>query len=328
MSTRKNHYIALALVLGLIAFVMASFASRAEAGEPGNQDSPIVVSSPDDVPAGATVVSETKNDDCSTTTVWVVTEDGSEPVTHQEWGTEDRTRTSEEVPDYKTKYQYQKQVRGVIQQRDNGRGQWHNTGQTFDWEWWVGNTTQWSFDDVEVLQSGPHNATQATWTQGHHEWRKQTTAYQYVKNGVTEQVQVGSHTEYGKWSEWATLETGLLEEPVLPENTLTHEYRATGPVTVVDQDGVDPSAVYYSYNDGVTCDVPEEPPTTTPPTHQPPPTVPPTTRTRLFCISPDTVKVVHLEFHGGEWVDVGAEFRSAPKRCNTPDAPVLKETGF
>lgn len=125
-------------------------------------------------------------EDCVPSDAWteVIEHEAVTHVVHHPEVTE--TVHHEEVFHYN--YQYQKQVRGVVQQRDNGREQWHTTGQSFDWEWWVGGSTQWSTDDVEILQSGPHSAVQETWTQGNHQWRKLTIEYRYVKNGVKEKI--------------------------------------------------------------------------------------------------------------------------------------------
>src|SRR5690606_29048169 len=61
------------------------------------------------------------------TRVWI---DGSDEVSHLVYS------YKQTVQDFKTKYQYQKQVKGNVWQRDNGQGSWHNTGQSFDWTWW------------------------------------------------------------------------------------------------------------------------------------------------------------------------------------------------
>lgn len=99
------------------------------------------------------------------------------------------------VNDYKIKYQYQKQVKGIVQVK-SPYGGWQNTGTTFDWEWYSSPSYQWSFDDKTVLESGGHNSVQSEWTENGKRYRKVTQAYQYTKNGVTEQVKTGSHWEY------------------------------------------------------------------------------------------------------------------------------------
>ena len=99
------------------------------------------------------------------------------------------------VDDYKVKYQYQKQVKGVVQIK-KPYGGWENTGTTFDWEWYSSPSYQWSFDDKAVLESGGHNSVQAEWTENGRQYRKVTQTYQYAKNGVTQQVKTGSHWEY------------------------------------------------------------------------------------------------------------------------------------
>lgn len=106
------------------------------------------------------------------------------------------------VDDYKVKYQYQKQVSGVVQMKDP-YGNWKNID-TFGWEWYSSPSYQWSFDDKDVLESGGHNSTQSTWEENGVKYRKVTQAYQYAKNGVTEQVKTGSHWEY----QWSTVSPG------------------------------------------------------------------------------------------------------------------------
>ncbi len=99
------------------------------------------------------------------------------------------------VDDYKVKYQYQKQVKGIVQVK-GPYGVWKDTGTTFDWEWYSSPSYQWSFDDKSVLESGGHNSVQSEWTSNGQQFRKVTQAYQYAKNGVTEQIKTGSHWNY------------------------------------------------------------------------------------------------------------------------------------
>lgn len=80
---------------------------------------------------------------------------------------------------YATEYQYIKQVRGNVQKWFIV---WYNDG-TFDWENWSGGSTQWSEQNVDVLETGPHSAVQASGTG----WRKVTTEYRYVPTGETRQ---------------------------------------------------------------------------------------------------------------------------------------------
>lgn len=211
-------------------------------------------------------------------------------ISHQEWGSEERTRSwipdvaevshleftyKKSVDDYKTRYQYQKQVKGDIEKKTGGT--WRDDGD-FPFEFWTSangwNTSgsfQWSFEDKAVLESGGHNDISATFDGNK---RKHSTAYQYVKNGVVEQVKTGSHWEtkdwttevlgapwiktgerkvvdtaavpgyFTEWSAWTTRTSGDLAEPTLPENTVDHEYRITGPVKVVDQEEVPCKKVY------------------------------------------------------------------------------------
>ena len=167
------------------------------------------------------------------------------------------------VNDYKTKYQYAKQVRGVVQQKDNGQDRWHDTGQTFDWTWWVGGNTQWSIQNVDVLESGQHSGIQKEWTEGngHKHWRWKTTEYRYVKNGETQQVPDGGHYEY-KWltadeAGWTkTGESRWKTEPQ-PEKTVLYnngEWTTDTPGepweridfrTVTDSEAVPGYTIYY-----------------------------------------------------------------------------------
>ncbi len=97
------------------------------------------------------------------------------------------------VDDYKVKYQYQKQVSGVVQKK-TPYGKWENTGETFGWQPW--DSIQWSFDDKAVLNSGSHNSIIPMDPKDGVQYRMVTTAYQYTKTGKTEQIKVGSHWEY------------------------------------------------------------------------------------------------------------------------------------
>ena len=104
------------------------------------------------------------------------------------------------VEDSKLKYQYQKQVKGEVRERLKGGSS--NLVGTFDWEffqpptWKGGPLTQWSFDDVAVLESGPHNATSNDYLQGEDMLFKKSTHYQYVRVGEPVSVPNGSHYEY------------------------------------------------------------------------------------------------------------------------------------
>ena len=103
------------------------------------------------------------------------------------------------VDDYKVKYQYQKFVSGVVQVK-KPYGGWQNTGGVFDWSKW--DSYQWSYDNKDILESGPHSSQYGPIEVGDDglQYRKLTTKYQYTKTGVTEQVKTGSHTE----TQWGT----------------------------------------------------------------------------------------------------------------------------
>lgn len=123
----KRITIAILAVLALV-LALAGFGSSAGAadGTPGDSpDNPILVASPDDVPAGAVQTGESTGDDCSTTTTWTLTVPATDDTTHeefrygrfvqaveeqshQEWSVDKRTRTIETVKDYRTEYHFAK----------------------------------------------------------------------------------------------------------------------------------------------------------------------------------------------------------------------------
>ena len=121
---------------------------------------------------------------------------------------------------FKTKHEYRKQVRGVVEQRDNGKRTWHATGQGFDWTWWEPPSTKWSLTLVDVLESGPHSATVREWTtgNGHKHWRERSTEYRYVPTGTVEQIPTG--TESSGWTTdtltdpWQLVDERWATEPV------------------------------------------------------------------------------------------------------------------
>lgn len=79
-------------------------------------------------------------------------------------------------------WQYVKQVQGNVQRSWLGVFGWENVG-TFGWENWSGNSTQWSNQNVSVLQSGPHSSVQSEWWDGSWKYRELSTSFQYVQNG-------------------------------------------------------------------------------------------------------------------------------------------------
>lgn len=102
---------------------------------------------------------------------------GGEPTCEDEYITVHHEAETHQV------YLYQKFVKGVVQQRDNGKDRWHTTGQTFGWTAW--ESFKESDEDVEVLESGPHSAVVKEWTEGngHKHWRWLSTEYQYQQIG-------------------------------------------------------------------------------------------------------------------------------------------------
>lgn len=266
------------------AFAAASLATlspaQADGGEPGSSSgNPIVLASLDDLPAGAVVTGSTK-DECATTTTATLTVPGSdessheefrylrevpgnEQTSHQEWGVEERTRTSTEefqyertVKDYKTEYHFAKFTHTKTKARN---GQWSAYG---PWTKWSPEThTSWEDSTTPLGSPAFHGqGTYANGTQWYREW-------QAMFDGQTRQVSNGSHTEtsdwltsppagdgwvqidtrttFGDWSEWAVTQSHLLFAPTLPANSSVHEYRATGPVTVVDSDASPARTEYF-----------------------------------------------------------------------------------
>ncbi len=60
---------------------------------------------------------------------------------------------------------------------------------------------------------------------------------------------------YGPWSDWSRINRApYLTEPTAPENTSTHEYRVTDPITVTDEDAVPEYTVYYVTDDEPSLD--------------------------------------------------------------------------
>lgn len=151
---------------------------------------------------------------------------------------------------------------------EGGWGPWSDFG---PWTQWTPVTHEsWEDSDTPLGVPQFHGSGQDGNTQWYREWQARF-------DGQTRQVENGSHFEYsgeitdirdgvwlllegypkkvvdqtslpeffGPWSEWTTLDEGLLSEPELPSNTLTHQYRVTGPVTVVDVEAADGYTEYY-----------------------------------------------------------------------------------
>jgi len=246
---KKIIALTLAGIMLAVAF-MSGFTSTAVAAEPGSSaDNPIFVSR-DEVPENV----EITKDGCAEVANWSETKEvfsygietrfrelvpgeHHEAVTHEEYKykktvpavaevSHNEYRYERTVDVFKTKYQYKKQVRGEIWQQDNGKGKWHKTGQRFDWKWYSPASTQWSFEDKAVLQSGPHSAVVSEYMKGNHRWQERSTEYQYVKSGVTEQVKTGTTKETSDWREtapagsgWKVIDTRkVVDSPAIPES--------------------------------------------------------------------------------------------------------------
>lgn len=189
---------------------------------------------------------------------------------------------------YDVEHEYLKYVKGKVQQQDNGKGQWHNTGQSFDWEPWVGGSVKWDSEDVAVLEEGPHSAVQAEWTQGRHNWRKLTTRYEYRNTGNTRDGE-------------------LLEEAYDETVVITEAYTET----------IDHPAV--------VCEEPTEEPTTDPEIDDP--EIGTAIRSDVKCISPTEIKTTTYVNSGDGWVDEGAVFSPAlPRHHCAPDTQGLSDT--
>lgn len=162
------------------------------------------------------------------------------------------------VPEYKTRHQYNKQTKTVVR---HGNG---NSAPILvsDWSWWPGNTPKWSFDDVEVLESGDHG----NWTErhgGHTDYYDRD--YRYVKTGQSEQVEDGGHWEY---SEWLTESPGegwvKYDERTTPGTPDSKEYRFAfdHPAVECPTDPTDPT-------DPPTTDTPDPEPEPEPEPEEP-----------------------------------------------------------
>jgi len=125
----------------------------------------------------------------------------STPQSHQEY------KYKQTVQDFKTKYQYQKQTRERT--RYSTGSPW---GSWSAWTWWSPPTFKSSFSNVEVLESGDHDGNP------NDDWTTYDRDYQYVKNGVTEQVANGSHDEFSDWttgsltSPWTLIDTRTVQD--------------------------------------------------------------------------------------------------------------------
>lgn len=100
-----------------------------------------------------------------------------------------------EVEVFKTEYLYKKQTKTVVTHDLEGTDQ-DSTELVSDWAWWDAITTKWSFEDVDVLESGDH----WNWTEshdGHTDYYDRD--YRYVKTGETRQVSGGTNVETTDW---------------------------------------------------------------------------------------------------------------------------------
>lgn len=91
---------------------------------------------------------------------------------------------------YEVKYEYRKEVRGEVWQRDNGKHTWHKTGKTFDWTPWTPASIKWR--GADFTETGPHHGIVREWTEGNgnKKWRWVSTEYRYVQTGETQQGQL------------------------------------------------------------------------------------------------------------------------------------------
>lgn len=178
-------------------------------------------------------------------------------------------------------------------------GSWSEWGPYGPWTAWVPEThTSWQDSDAPLGSPEFHGQGQNGNVQWYREWQAQA-------DGQTRQVENGSHTETSEWltsppegDGWVQVDNrqvvdseeipGYTEyyvmggEPSLNEadaSWILAEQAPEGWVqfderTVSNEDGTDPVTTYYSYNDGVTCDKPHNPPHQNPPVvHHNPPTV-------------------------------------------------------
>lgn len=153
-------------------------------------------------------------------------------------------------------HQYGKQVRGVVQQRDNGQYTWHNTGRSFDWTWWAPASTQWSREDVAVLSSGPHSGVVREWTEGngHKHWREKATEYRYVKTG---------ETRYTKTKDAVPAQPAVTEDRLVTE-ARTEIVPAVGTPTIEIEVPCAPTPTPTEEPTSTPSPSPEPTPTTTP----------------------------------------------------------------
>jgi hypothetical protein len=99
-------------------------------------------------------------------------------------------RYQREVDVYRTEFQYRKQIRTVVTHVTPGSGQ-----DVSDWEWYS-EIYQWSFEDVDVLESGDFGASYSP--HGEHTDRT-VVEYRYVKTGESRQVLVDTAVETTDW---------------------------------------------------------------------------------------------------------------------------------
>jgi hypothetical protein len=139
-----------------------------------------------------------------------------------------------------------------VYQKGSGNGSWYYrvngvTGVPAHWsEWsaygawtpWVPEThTSWEDSDAPLgvpqhhSGGGPNDNYERQW--------------QAMFDGQTRQVKIGSHTEYGEWSEWTPISWNLTVEPTLDPNTDVVEYRKVGPIKVVDEPAEEGYTEYY-----------------------------------------------------------------------------------
>lgn len=206
-----------------------------------------------------------------------------EETSHQEWRVKERTRTftpaqeetshqvysyKKSVKDYITEYHFRKftQTREGVKHGNNIT--WGAFGPWTPWE--PETHTSWETSNAPLGSPAPH----ADGHNGNQYWER---VWQAQFDGETRQTQSGSHFEYsgevtsplggqwvllpgypkkvvdteateasyGEWSGWELTQDNLLEQPLVPENTDTHEYKVIGPQTFVDSEYVPGYTEYF-----------------------------------------------------------------------------------
>lgn len=153
------------------------------------------------VPEGFSPYGEptTETDNCVTTTTQAYsrTTPGEDAVTHEEWRTEERTRSSEEVTDYVTEYHFRKFVRTKTRTYTEG------TAKVDHWWNWSPNNSQGPQNYVPNFPNDPRG----TWQGPHVNGGPQQDTYGTFQTGGgnspffhRENVQPATQGGWGPWS--------------------------------------------------------------------------------------------------------------------------------